>query len=67
VTAYRDGRCGIAVGELRERIDAGQWRYRREASLPLNHRRELDATVAAILDLLFYDAGAVEPNRRRTS
>jgi hypothetical protein len=55
LTAYPDGHANIAVGT----VDTGQrdaMRYQRADSLPLNHRRELEQFLTAILDRLFDEA-----------
>jgi hypothetical protein len=55
LTAYPDGHANIAVGQVDTR-ERGAMRYERADSLPLNHRRELELFIKAILDRLFAEA-----------
>jgi hypothetical protein len=52
LTAYPDGHANIAVGSV-DSERTGAMAYRRVDNLPLNHRNELEAHIAAILDQLF--------------
>ncbi|WP_028064641.1 hypothetical protein [Solirubrobacter soli] len=62
LTAYPDGHANIAVGTV-DTSQRGSMRYQRADNLPLNHRRELEQFLGAILDRLF-DAAAVEDQAR---
>jgi hypothetical protein len=55
LTAYPDGHANIAVGTV-DTSQRGAMRYERVDTLPLNHRRELELFLAAILDRLFEEA-----------
>jgi len=55
LTAYPDGHANIAVGTV-DTSQRGAMRYERADSLPLNHRRELEQFLTAILDRLFESA-----------